>query len=240
MIRLSVPKRTNAWPNCIICLRKVYLYKPFGLLGLTYSEPSENLMRAESRALAQKQYYQKANQIFTQMYNDGDDVFPFLALPAELRLAVYFELLVSDDRLVTTWRGPRKAHKQQKRMFIDILLTCRLCWSEGVGVLYGENVFDFGERFFILDHGLLTHRALTFLGIGSGQDHLSNNTSPYMPSGNKKTYICLLGDRGNLWPTKQLLKTLPQTHWLSQCLPNPHSRRRVLSCRRRIGAGQRD
>lgn len=82
----------------------------------------------------------RQNQADTQA-----EIFPFFALPAELRMAVYFELLVSSDRVLPTWRGPRRATKQQKKMFISILLTCKQCRDEGVEVLYGENVFDFGE-----------------------------------------------------------------------------------------------
>jgi hypothetical protein len=73
------------------------------------------------------------------------NIFPFLALPAELRLAIYQELLVTDDRLILNWRGPMKLHKYQKTMYIDIMQTCQLCAKEGAGVLYGENVFDFED-----------------------------------------------------------------------------------------------
>ena len=91
------------------------------------------------------QYHQKAIAIRQQQTNADAEIFPFFALPVELRTAVYFELLVTDDRLLPTWRGPRKATKQQKKMYINILLTCKKCRDEGVEVLYGENVFDYGE-----------------------------------------------------------------------------------------------
>jgi len=68
----------------------------------------------------------------------------FLRLPAELRLLVYAELLVSDERLIPSWRGPRKASKRQKALHINILLTCKTCAIEGAEVLYGRNLFDFG------------------------------------------------------------------------------------------------
>ncbi|KAF1970323.1 hypothetical protein BU23DRAFT_601038 [Bimuria novae-zelandiae CBS 107.79] len=108
-------------------------------------KPSQQLRRAEWRAAAMFQHYQKAMEIRQQQSNVGVDVFPFFALPAELRSSVYFELLVTDDRVLPTWRGPRKATKQQKNMYINILLTCKMCRDEGLKVLYGENVFDFGE-----------------------------------------------------------------------------------------------
>jgi len=86
-----------------------------------------------------------ATNIYNQPHDEDVEVFPFLALPTELRLIVYEELLVTDDRLVLTWRGPRKANKQQKRMYIAILQTSKLCRDEGLEVLYGENIFDFGK-----------------------------------------------------------------------------------------------
>ncbi|KAH7130594.1 hypothetical protein B0J11DRAFT_523521 [Dendryphion nanum] len=70
-------------------------------------------------------------------------LFPFFALPVEMRLLVYHELLVSDDRFVLTWRGPQKVQKQQKKIYIGILQASKLCSIEGLAVLYGENVFDF-------------------------------------------------------------------------------------------------
>lgn len=103
------------------------------------------LRHAESKAISQQQYYHRATAIFSQPHDEDTEVFPFLALPAELRLIVYHELLVSDDRLILTWRGPKRGNRQQKQMHIDILMTCKMCANEGVGVLYGENLFDFGE-----------------------------------------------------------------------------------------------
>jgi hypothetical protein len=78
-------------------------------------------------------------------HDHDTEIFPFLALPVELRIIVYHELLVSNDRLILTWRSPRRASKLQKEMHIGILMTCKLCANEGVGVLYGENLFDFGK-----------------------------------------------------------------------------------------------
>ncbi|KAJ4301867.1 hypothetical protein N0V90_003963 [Kalmusia sp. IMI 367209] len=109
------------------------------------SKPPYHSQIAESRATAQAKYYRKATEIRTQQLDEKVDIFPFFAMPTELRLAVYFELLVTDNSLVPTWRGPRKTNKRQKKMYVDILLTCKLCCKEGVAVLYGENVFDFGE-----------------------------------------------------------------------------------------------
>ncbi|KAF2447760.1 hypothetical protein P171DRAFT_231440 [Karstenula rhodostoma CBS 690.94] len=92
------------------------------------------------------QYHQKGIEIMSQQQQHKDpDVFPFQALPSEIRMAVYFELLVTDDRVLPTWRGARRATKQQKKMYISILLTCKMCRDEGLQVLYGENIFDFGE-----------------------------------------------------------------------------------------------
>lgn len=91
------------------------------------------------------QYHQKGLEIRSQQQHNDPDIFPFQALPPELRMDVYFELLVTDDRVLPTWRGPRKATKQQKSMYINILLTCKMCCDEGLQVLYGENIFDFSE-----------------------------------------------------------------------------------------------
>ncbi|KAF2496453.1 hypothetical protein BU16DRAFT_378108 [Lophium mytilinum] len=77
-------------------------------------------------------------------------VFPFLALPAELRILVYEELLVSDDRLFVTWRGPRKARVQQKKIWASVLRVSKLVGREARAVLYGGNVFDFGMLSFPL------------------------------------------------------------------------------------------
>ncbi|KAJ4354486.1 uncharacterized protein N0V89_006223 [Didymosphaeria variabile] len=111
----------------------------------THRKPSPRLTRAAWRAAAMFQYRQEAMEIRSQQPDRQADIFPFLALPVELRMAVYFELLVTDNRVLPSWRGPRKATKQQKRMYINILLTCKMCRDEGVQVLYGENIFDFGE-----------------------------------------------------------------------------------------------
>ncbi|KAF2813579.1 uncharacterized protein BDZ99DRAFT_517825 [Mytilinidion resinicola] len=73
------------------------------------------------------------------------EVFPFLALPAELRVLVYEELLVTDDRLLVTWRGPKRARVQQKKMWTSVLRVNRLVSGEAREVLYGGNVFDFEE-----------------------------------------------------------------------------------------------
>ena len=71
-------------------------------------------------------------------------IFPFLKLPAELKILVYVELLISNDRLAITWRGPRRYSRQQKPIYPAILGTCRLVHQEAAAALYGENVFDFG------------------------------------------------------------------------------------------------
>lgn len=52
---------------------------------------------------------------------------------------------MTDDRLILTWRGPRKSNKQQKAMYPAIMRTSKLCADEGASVLYGENLFDFEE-----------------------------------------------------------------------------------------------
>lgn len=41
-------------------------------------------------------------------------IFPFLKLPAELRILVYVELLISNGRLAPTCHGPRRYSWQQK------------------------------------------------------------------------------------------------------------------------------
>lgn len=147
---VQAAKKMKLWRSCMRCSRKVSSSQHLiSLLRGAYSHRSDtsksrHLKRAATEARHQKRYYRQATQILQDHERDVA-VFPFLALPAEIRLEVYFELLVSDDRLVLTWRGPRKANKQQKRMYISILRTCKLCRDEGRGVLYGENVFDFGE-----------------------------------------------------------------------------------------------
>ncbi|OAG12781.1 uncharacterized protein CC84DRAFT_1212282 [Paraphaeosphaeria sporulosa] len=108
-------------------------------------KPSPRLTRSKWRAAAMIQYHQKGLDIRSRQQHNDPNIFPFQALPPELRMAVYFELLVTDDRILPTWRGARKATKQQKRMHINILLTCKMCHDEGLQVLYGENIFDFGE-----------------------------------------------------------------------------------------------
>lgn len=99
--------------------------------------------RAASKAISSKKSRTQAASIFNQP--DTEDTFPFFALPSELRLLVYEELLVTDDRLLLTWRGPVKAIKQQKKMHTAIMRTCKTAAQEGATVLYGENVFDFQE-----------------------------------------------------------------------------------------------
>jgi hypothetical protein len=124
--------------------------KPFkrtsnSLIGNPSSTRSGYIRHAEAKALSQRQYYSRATAILNEPHDHDTEIFPFLALPVELRLIVYHELLVSDDRLVLTWRSPRRASKIQKEMHIGILMTCKLCANEGIGMLYGENLFDFGK-----------------------------------------------------------------------------------------------
>ena len=71
--------------------------------------------------------------------------FPFLDLPYEIRVCVYQELLVTDDRLIMSWRGPKLSSRQCKKMYPAVLQTCKQCAEEGAQVLYGENLFDFEE-----------------------------------------------------------------------------------------------
>ncbi|KAF2120888.1 hypothetical protein BDV96DRAFT_280526 [Lophiotrema nucula] len=74
------------------------------------------------------------------------NIFPFLALPTELRLLIYQELLVSDNRLLLARRGPRKVAKEAQRgLHTSIMRTCKKCADEGAIVLYGNNLFDFEE-----------------------------------------------------------------------------------------------
>jgi hypothetical protein len=77
-------------------------------------------------------------------------VFPLLALPSELRVLVYEELLITNDQLMVTWRGPKKASAQQKRMWPAILRVSRLVSEEAREVLYSGNVFDFGMLILLL------------------------------------------------------------------------------------------
>ena len=99
----------------------------------------------KSRALNQAKYQAKALEIVSENFEDKSAVFPYLALPAELRLLVLSELLVTDDRLLLTWRGPKKAEKRQKKMYPAILRACITCRDEGSSVLYGQNIFDLGK-----------------------------------------------------------------------------------------------
>ncbi|KAF1956193.1 hypothetical protein CC80DRAFT_504777 [Byssothecium circinans] len=103
---------------------------------------------------------QRHSAALVQRNRQSPNTFNFFGLPVELRLAVYFHRLVSDDRLIITHRGPRRAQKQQKKIDIGILLACRCCRDEGVQVLYGENIFDFEG---ITNRGIST--AAPFLSI---------------------------------------------------------------------------
>ncbi|KAF2472088.1 uncharacterized protein BDR25DRAFT_342103 [Lindgomyces ingoldianus] len=105
----------------------------------------KSLGRAKDQLRLWNKCQADALEILSLPHDEEVDVFPFFALPTELRLLVYQELLVTDDRLILSWRGPKKANKHQKRMYIAILMTCRLCANEGLATLYGENVFDFEE-----------------------------------------------------------------------------------------------
>lgn len=71
-----------------------------------------------------------------------ESIFPFLKLPAELRMLVYVELLALNDRLVIGWHGPRCHSWSQKTIYPAILRTCRLVHQETAAVLYGGNVFQ--------------------------------------------------------------------------------------------------
>lgn len=73
-----------------------------------------------------------------------ESFFPFLKLPAELRILVYVELLVPNYRLVTKWRGPGRFLWLRKTIYPAILRTCRLVHQEAAAVLYGWNVFKLG------------------------------------------------------------------------------------------------
>ncbi|WPB05622.1 uncharacterized protein RHO25_010275 [Cercospora beticola] len=81
--------------------------------------------------------------------------FPFLDLPAELRLLVYEHLLVG-DRPWTFW--PRYSYKPKLQP--NIIATCQLVREEATPVLYGCNefvlqpYFDFGSfSWFVIDIG---------------------------------------------------------------------------------------
>ncbi|KAF2204845.1 hypothetical protein GQ43DRAFT_477868 [Delitschia confertaspora ATCC 74209] len=66
-------------------------------------------------------------------------------LPAEIRLLIYEELLVSDQRLQLSRKSLQKHPNQKRSIHTEILRTCKLMYEEGMSVLYGENIFDFGE-----------------------------------------------------------------------------------------------
>jgi hypothetical protein len=74
-----------------------------------------------------------------------DRAFRFQRLPFEVRRLVYKELLVSNDKLVVTRRGPRYSCNDQKKINIEIMFANKLCVQEGAQVLYGCNAFDIGE-----------------------------------------------------------------------------------------------
>ena len=83
--------------------------------------------------------------------------FPFLDLPAEIRLQIYPLLLVSQHRVKITRietiigkKGETKLHEVRYSHDITnddispaILKTCRRCHQEGNSVLYGQNIWDF-------------------------------------------------------------------------------------------------
>ncbi|ORY15620.1 hypothetical protein BCR34DRAFT_171611 [Clohesyomyces aquaticus] len=121
--------------------RKAQLY---ALLSKDKAHPND-FGRTEAHIRLWQKHQAAASEILRQCNDQDLEVFPFMALPPELRFMVYQELLVTDDRLLLNWRGPKKATKQQKRMYIAILMTSKICSQEGLGVLYGENVFDFEE-----------------------------------------------------------------------------------------------
>ena len=83
--------------------------------------------------------------------------FPFLDLPAEIRLQIYPLLLVSQHRVkitrIETLIGKKveiKLHEVKYSHDITnddistaVLKTCRRCHQEGNSVLYGQNIWDF-------------------------------------------------------------------------------------------------
>lgn len=143
------------------------------LTGNPSSTRSGYFRHAEAKALSQRKYYSRATAILNEPHDHDTEVFPFLALPVELRLIIYHELLVSDDRLVLTWRSPRRASKLQKEMHIGILMTCKLCANEGIGVLYGENLFDFGKSQEIFDLHHCSYLRVIQTALGQFSNRLS-------------------------------------------------------------------
>ncbi|KAF1996853.1 hypothetical protein P154DRAFT_565784, partial [Amniculicola lignicola CBS 123094] len=125
--------------------------KLHALLSQAQATPikSDALKRAKRKRAHQTKYSAHETNLHDGA-QDGEeeeeeaDMFEFLELPAELRLLVYRELLVTDGPILVHYLGPRKANKQlQKRTFPEIMRTCKLCFEEGAVVLYGDNVFDF-------------------------------------------------------------------------------------------------
>ncbi|PPJ54959.1 hypothetical protein CBER1_08969 [Cercospora berteroae] len=67
--------------------------------------------------------------------------FPFLQLPAELRLLVYEHLLVAEG----LWRVHRRGNvnRNTSRLYPNITATCKIVYREATPILYGHNEFKF-------------------------------------------------------------------------------------------------
>lgn len=88
--------------------------------------------------------------------------FPFLDLPAELRLLVYEHLLVASE----PWRLAA-VEENRSTLYPNILATCRLVRQEATPVLYGCNEFELNS---VLRRG---SAALFLNGISDSVHHIS-------------------------------------------------------------------
>ncbi|SPN97253.1 uncharacterized protein DNG_00767 [Cephalotrichum gorgonifer] len=69
----------------------------------------------------------------------------FMTLPTEVRLMIYRHLLISDDpiKVHSGWAIVYRHQRNRASFDTTVLRTCRICFAEGVRVLYGENEFEY-------------------------------------------------------------------------------------------------
>ena len=64
-----------------------------------------------------------------------------LTLPLELRIPIYRELLLDEDLPLQPQKNSVTRIRSRKRKYTTILRACQQVYSEGMAVLYEENVF---------------------------------------------------------------------------------------------------
>ncbi|KAI6779759.1 uncharacterized protein J7T54_005789 [Emericellopsis cladophorae] len=123
------------------------------------------------------------NNAFTPWAAPPPVIFPFLRLPAEVRnmiyehvfiLDVHIELAIRDDNAThLSASSPYKCHcaqhaderKAVSHHFLALLEACRLTKREAAPILYGKNVFCFGDwRVWKPGNLAIAHRTLQRIG----------------------------------------------------------------------------